>query len=42
MELGENGRLVLEHPERWSGDVVDFLALTMTDSAKQLAKVCGF
>jgi hypothetical protein len=42
MENGtEKGRLGLRDPSRWSKDAVDFLSLTMTESAEKLSKVCA-
>jgi hypothetical protein len=36
----EGGRLGLRDPSRWSKDAIEFLTLTMTETAEQLAKVC--
>jgi hypothetical protein len=42
MENGtEKGRLGLRDPSRWSKDAVEFLSLTMTESAETLSKVCN-
>jgi hypothetical protein len=36
----EKGRLGIRYTSLWSDEAQDFLALTMTESAQQLKKVC--